>query len=264
MNTGPQHPLVAQLRRRMLLAIGRGSEPLPSATAYALLPKLAARFVAGDTLADESGLAFLAALNADPALAETFALLVEATAATGAAQPSPGLARRLATIPERVPDVPPRVPPGRAVAIARALEAWRSGGAAALVSVLRSPAKEGALGVATADGGALLVVRETSALYDAHPPPALQFVVSDSAGAAVEVSLAMTEPGGERSRSLAVLLRDPCTGLAPATPWRVLARLGRRLLPGDYVAPGEWALAYPLTEDEFARLTITIRPPAAN
>ena len=260
MDTGRQHPLVAQLRRRMLLAIGRGTEPLPSATAYARLPELAERFVAGDTLADESGMAFLAALNADPALAEAFTLLVEATAATGAAQPSPGLARRLAAIPVRAPDLPPRVRPGRAVAVARALEAWRSGGADALAG---GPARGAALGAATADGGALLVVREAVAPYDAHPVAALQFVVSDGAEEAVEVSFVVAEPGGERSRGLSVLLRDPRTGVAPVKPWRVLARLGRRLLPGDYVAPGEWALANVLTEDEFARLTVAIRPPAA-
>ena len=263
MDTGRPHPLVAQLRRRMLLAMGRGSEPLPSAAAYARLPELAERFAAGDTLADESGLAFLAALNADPALAETFALLVEATAATGAAQPSPGLARRLAALPAQAPDVPPRVPPGRAVAIARALEAWRGGGAAALADVLRGPVRGAAPGVATADGGALLVVRESPAPYDAHPPADLQLVVSDSAGAAIEVSFVVTKQDAERSRRLSVLLRDPRTGLAPVTPWRVLARLGRRLLPGDYVAPGEWTPAQVLTEDEFARLTIAIRPPVA-
>jgi hypothetical protein len=261
MDTDQQRPLVNRLRRRMLLAIGRGFAPMPGATAYALLPELAERFASGAALDDDQGLAFLAALNDDPELAATFTALAEATAATGAARPSAALARRLAAFPDREP---PRLPSGRAVAVARALEAWHDGGVAALAGVLRGPDRGATPGVAAAADGAQFVLREAAAPYGVQPSSALRLVVSDGAGATVELSFAVIEQAEERSRRFSALLRDSRTGAAPAVAWRVLARLGRRRLPGDYVAPGEWALTRALTDEEFARLTVAVHPPAEN
>ncbi len=262
MSSDPSRPIIARLRRRMLLALGRGTAPLSRAAAYALLPDLAERFAANDDLADAQGAAFFAALSDDPDLAESFALLVEATATTGALAPSPGLAARLAAIPQR-PAVSAHTPWSygtfdQPLAVSRIINAWLGQDLSLPVprrSVLPPP-------------GALtprFLREDATPAYDLRDPqdrepPIIR--LTDPAGAHPPTDLALTTHRDTNTVALILHLREPGTVNPSPHAWRVTARLDQRTIAGTFTAPGTWQPTRPLSPDEFARLTLTIEPAA--